>query len=93
MPGRISLRGNRVLNDMQRFNDTHEPQYIPGQNRAVTFVSRLQSVQAAVDQQLRTMAKTHPNRRLALIAFNHEVSAVHSTKQASQLLSLNLKWK
>ena len=69
------MRGDR-LSSIQSLNDTRESQYMPGQRRDVTFVSRLQGVQAAVDQQLGDMAKEHPNRRLALITFSTEVSCV-----------------
>jgi hypothetical protein len=73
VPGRIRMRGDRLAS-LQSLNDTRENQYMPGQRRDVTFVTRLQSVQAAVDQQLGDMAKQHPDRRLALITFSTEVS-------------------
>ena len=57
-------------------NTERADQYLPRQARNVTHVSRLQSVQAAVDQQLEEMVKEHPNRRVALIVFNNEVSGV-----------------
>jgi hypothetical protein len=47
---------------------------MPGERRDVTYISRLQAVQAAVDHQLEEMIKQHPNRRVALITFNNEVS-------------------
>ena len=74
--GRIRMRGDH-LDALQKLNETREPQYMPGQRRDVTFVSRLQGVQAAVDQQLGDMSKEHPNRRVALITFNTEVSTLY----------------
>lgn len=57
----------------QSLNTERADQYLPRQRRDVTYVSRLQAVQAAVDHQLEEMIKQHPNRRVALITFNSEV--------------------
>jgi len=48
-------------------------QYLPRQQRNVTYISRLQSVQAAIDHQLMEMSKEFPNRRVALVTFSNEV--------------------
>ena len=55
-------------------NRDREDQFLPRQRRDVTYVSRLQSVQAAIDHQLQEMEKEFPNRRVALVTFNNEVS-------------------
>jgi len=55
-------------------NEDSSDQYLPRQKRNVTYISRLQAAQAAVDQQLEEMVKQHPNRRVALIVFNNEAS-------------------
>lgn len=39
---------------------------MPGQRRDVTYVSRLQCVQAAIDQQLEVLAKEHPKAKVGL---------------------------
>lgn len=52
-----------------------EDQFMRGQRRDTTWVSRLQCVQAAVDEQLGAMATQHPNRRVGLVAFNNDVTA------------------
>ena len=70
------MRGSERLDRLQSLNDTHEDQYLPGQRRNVTYVSRLQGVQAAVDHQLEEMMKESPNRRVALITFSSDVSIV-----------------
>lgn len=75
VPGKIRLRGDR-LDRMQSLNDEHENQFMPGQSRNVTYVSRLQGVQAAIDKQLADMEKEHADRRVALITFNDEVTVV-----------------
>lgn len=44
----------------------HADQYLPRERRDITYVSRLQSVQAAVVQQIETLAKEHPMKRVAI---------------------------
>lgn len=44
------------------------------QRTATTEVSRLQCVQASIDQQLDTWAKDIPNKPVGLVTFNHEVT-------------------
>jgi GTP1/Obg family GTP-binding protein len=73
VPGNINFRGALALSRIQRTREDQRDQYLPRQRRDVTFVSRLQAAQAAVDHQLEEMLKEHPNRRVALIAFNNEV--------------------
>ena len=70
------MRGSERLDRLQSLNDTREDQNLPGQRRNVTYVSRLQGVQAAVDHQLEEMMKESPNRRVALITFSSDVSIV-----------------
>ncbi|KAK3097067.1 hypothetical protein FSP39_006081 [Pinctada imbricata] len=76
VPGRINLRGSSNLNRLQSLNTDRSDQYLPNQRRNVTYISRLQAAQAAVDHQLEEMIRQHPNRRVALIAFNNEVSVI-----------------
>ncbi len=51
-----------------------ENQYIHGQRRDVTWISRMQSVQAAVDTQLSQLAHTEPTKRVCLVTFSDDVS-------------------
>ncbi|XP_064628238.1 circularly permutated Ras protein 1-like [Lineus longissimus] len=76
VPGKLKLRGTNALHRMQSFNEGHEDQHLPGERRNLTYVSRLQAMQAAVDFQIGEMAKEHPNRRVALISFNNEVNVI-----------------
>ncbi|CAG2197276.1 unnamed protein product [Mytilus edulis] len=80
VPGRINFRGSHALSRIQRTREDQRDQYLPHQRRDVTFVSRLQAAQAAVDHQLEEMLKEHPNRRVALIAFNNEVTVIGDGK-------------
>ncbi|XP_050393119.1 circularly permutated Ras protein 1 [Patella vulgata] len=73
VPGRVHLRGSR---NRPSFDGSLEDQYLPHQDRNVSHVSSLQAVQAAVDKQLEDLAKDHPNRRVAVIAFNNELLVI-----------------
>ena len=61
------------MKELSSLNVNNEDQYLPRQRRDVTYVSRLQSVQAAVDFQLEELAKTNPSQRVALVTFSDEV--------------------
>lgn len=80
VPGHVALRGAESLRRAQRMNRDREDQFLPRQRRDVTYVSRLQSVQAAIDHQLQEMEKEFPNRRVALVTFNSEVTVIGDGK-------------
>ena len=42
----------------------------------MTYVSRLQCVQSAIDSQLGEMKKNNPDRKIGLVTFNNEVSII-----------------
>ena len=70
------MRGAERLAHLQGLNTDGENQFMPGQRRNVTYVSRLQSLQVAIDHQLGEMMMKHPNRRVAVITFNSEVTYI-----------------
>ncbi|KAL5010727.1 hypothetical protein ScPMuIL_013032 [Solemya velum] len=76
VPGIVKLRGSQSQSSMGRFNTERSDQYFPNQPRNVTYVSRLQALQAAVDHQLQEMAKNHMKRGVALVTFNSEVTII-----------------
>ena len=69
-------------------NRDREDQFLPRQRRDVTYVSRLQSVQAAIDHQLQEMEKEYPNRRVALVTFNNEVGKLWFTYLVEKIFCL-----
>jgi len=73
--GKMKLRGSHI-DRYRSLNTTGETQWLPGQNRNVTYITRLQALQAAVDHQLDQLTKEHPTRKAALISFNNEVVTV-----------------
>lgn len=51
-------------------------QRMPNERRNITYVSRLQAVQAAIDQQIKQLAEAFPDRRVGLITFNNELTVI-----------------
>lgn len=45
-------------------------------DRNVTYVSRLQCVQAAIESQVDLMKVEYPNRKVGLVSFNNEVNVI-----------------
>ena len=76
--GKIQLRGADRLESLQSLNEERESQWLPGQRRNVTYISRLQGVQAAVDHQLGAMVTDFPHRRVGLVSFNNEVLSLYT---------------
>ncbi|XP_076466661.1 uncharacterized protein LOC143297936 [Babylonia areolata] len=76
VPGHQKLRGSATLRRLRRENTMEGPQRLPHEGRNVTYVSRLQAVQAAVDHQLGEMARDFPDRRVALVTFSSDVSVI-----------------
>lgn len=70
--GRIQLRGGGPSLDGLRQPGDGD-QRLPGQRRNVTYVSRLQAVQAAVQTQIETLAREAPHKRVALLTFCSDV--------------------
>ena len=55
--GRHAIRNSQFSRLDREFNPERSQQLLPGQSRNVTYISRLQSMQAAVDSQLRLMSE------------------------------------
>lgn len=74
--GKHSIKGDRTkaLMELMKFSDGSD-QRIQGEAN-VTYISRMQCVQAAIDSQISDMAKNAPDRRLGIVTFNHEVTII-----------------
>eukprot|EP01114_Cavostelium_apophysatum_P016686 TRINITY_DN479_c0_g1_i1.p1 TRINITY_DN479_c0_g1~~TRINITY_DN479_c0_g1_i1.p1 ORF type:complete len:652 (-),score=239.59 TRINITY_DN479_c0_g1_i1:843-2798(-) len=91
--GKISLKGseqrnkqNAALGNMEEgFNMNN--QFLPNQNRNNTHVTRLQCVQAAIEQQIEQLAVQHPHYRVGIITFNHEVTVIGDASQDSLVVT------
>uniref|UniRef100_A0A0B7ACB8 VWFA domain-containing protein n=1 Tax=Arion vulgaris TaxID=1028688 RepID=A0A0B7ACB8_9EUPU len=86
--GKIKLRGTSQLKRLQSFNEDNDNQFLPSQrNKDVTYISRLQAMQTAVVHQLTQMSQDHPDRRVALVAFNNEVAVVGDGIQTETIVA------
>lgn len=74
--GTVAFKGDRRDSMRSLLARGDGDQQLPGQRRDVTYVSRLQAVQAAVTTQIAELKREHPNRRVALITFSGEVVLV-----------------
>lgn len=75
--GKLKLKGMNTNTNMEGFGDDRaRDQFLPGQRRDVTYVSRLQCVQAAVAHQIELLHKDHPNTKVGLVCFNNEVTVI-----------------
>lgn len=75
--GKIALRGGDRLEKLQReLLQDNGQQWLPGQNREVTFISRLQGAQAAISQQINSLKREHPGSRVALVTFSSDVTVI-----------------
>ena len=48
-------------------------QYLPNQAQNVTYVSRLQCMQAALSSQIEALARIYPNKRVGVVTFASDV--------------------
>jgi hypothetical protein len=81
--GMQKIKGTDRLDKLRRQYADGFDQNLPDQKKDVTWVSRLQCVQAAIAGQLETLQKKSPNMRVALITFNGDVCIVGDGVQES----------
>lgn len=58
---------------LKAFIEPGASQYLPKQKKGMQWVSRKQCVLAAIESQLDEIKKSHPNRKVGVVAFNNEV--------------------
>lgn len=56
-------------------------------DRNMTYVSRIQCVKAAIDSQVSDMANGAAQRKVGIVAFNHEVQVIGDGTKDSQTIS------
>ena len=66
----LSAEEYEMLKD---FIEDNASQLLPNQKQDTQWISRKQCVLAAIESQLEEMKKTHPNRKVGVVAFNSEV--------------------
>jgi hypothetical protein len=75
--GYHKIKGDRmggIKANLMKFGDGSD-QRLQG-DHGMTYVSRLQCVQSAIDSQLEVMQKNNPDRKLGLVTFNNEVTII-----------------
>eukprot|EP01116_Phalansterium_solitarium_P022340 TRINITY_DN7337_c0_g1_i2.p1 TRINITY_DN7337_c0_g1~~TRINITY_DN7337_c0_g1_i2.p1 ORF type:complete len:671 (+),score=201.42 TRINITY_DN7337_c0_g1_i2:186-2198(+) len=81
--GKVQLRGHEKLGRLQSTLDIERNHYgqqaeqrLPNERHDITYITRLQCVQAAVAAQLESLHRASPNTRVGLVTFNNEVTVV-----------------
>lgn len=74
--GSVKLKGDHKAKDIAGLSAGEGEQFMPGQRRDVTYISRLQCVQAAVSTQIEQLVKAYPQRRVGVVTFNSDVTIV-----------------
>ena len=74
--GKFQIKGDKTkeMETLMKFGDGSD-QFLQGE-RNLTYVSRMQCLQAAIDQQIQDMANGAGDRKLGLVAFNNEVTVL-----------------
>ncbi|XP_070190102.1 circularly permutated Ras protein 1-like isoform X2 [Littorina saxatilis] len=87
VPGHQKLRGSDTIRRLRREMSREGDQHMPRERRNVTYISRLQAVQAAVDHQLGEMAREFPHRRVGLVTFSYEVNVIGDSTEEEVVVS------
>jgi len=84
--GKVKIKGDKTkdMKDLMRFSDGSD-QFLQGE-RNVTYVSRMQCLQAAIDAQIQDMGNGAADRKLGLVSFNHEVSIIGDGSEDAQII-------
>ena len=74
--GQLNLKKKKQNYLMDLIDPGDEDQYMPDENRNLTYVSRLECVQAAIEAQLQEIAFISPDRKVGIVAFNNEIRII-----------------
>lgn len=74
--GNLGLKTNKLNELKKQLGPQEGPQYLPKEKKNVTYVSRLECVQAAIEFQLSELQRTCPNKRIGLVTFNNDVNII-----------------
>lgn len=82
--GKVKLRGHaardKQLAALRQAGDSHNQAW-PGMKSDVTYVSRLQAVQASIADQIEQIKQAYPTRRVALVTFSDEVTLMGDSQR------------
>lgn len=87
MKGKYKIKGDRTgdMQDLMKFSDGSDQ--FAFKDKGMTYVSRLQCVQAAIESQVQTTAADHPKRKIGLVTFNHEVQIIGDGTQNPSIIN------
>jgi hypothetical protein len=85
--GKLKIKGDRLkeIQDLMKFSDGSDQFY--KENRNLTYVSRLQCVQAAIEAQMMDMCDKAPHKKVGLVTFSNDVSVYGDCAQVPQVIS------
>ena len=89
MSGKHQLKGDNLAAlqaQMRQFGDGSD-QFVSAQDRGITYVSRIQCVKSAIDSQINDMANGASERKIGIVAFNHEVHVIGDGTQSAQIVT------
>lgn len=86
--GKHSIKGDKTaaMRELMKFSDGSD-QKMHGESGNMTYISRMQCVQAAIDNQIQEMSKGAPERKLGIVTFNHEVTIYGDGSKAPQVVT------
>jgi len=72
---------------LKQFIEYGADQYLPGQKKDTTFITRKQCVLAAIENQLIDMKGEFPNRKVGLVTFDNDVSIIGDGKEVPEIVT------
>jgi signal recognition particle receptor subunit beta/rubrerythrin len=86
----LDMRGSQKRRkELQDLNIDSSTQYMPRESRDVTYVSRMECMQSAIDLQFEELCKQHPNNRIVLVAFNNNVTIIGDGQPSNKFVVSN----
>ena len=76
MDGKIDLKGAFNAKNLNIDLEGQNHQWMPREKHNITYISRLQCVQASIEKQIQHFAKENPNKKIGLITFNNEITII-----------------
>jgi hypothetical protein len=77
---------DKTIKDLMSFGDGSDQHY---GNKNVTYISRLQCLQAAIENNLTSICKAAPSRKIGYVVFNNEVTCFGDCTKAPYVLNGN----
>lgn len=74
--GRVQLKTSKLEELKKQFGKNQGPQYMPREHKNVTYVSRIECLQAAIEYQLTELQRGTPHRKIGIVTFNGEVNVI-----------------